>query len=325
MPPSLKYSHNKHDEKSILNHAYKYYIGVLIAVILWGSNFVVIKIALQQVDTLALLSIRFVLSTMILGGICLFRRQSATPLSLRNYMFLFFLGILGIAGFNLGLFYGLNDTSPIHASLIVSLSPLMTLFIASRFHIERVNLSHVIALLLCMLGVFLVIGSPLDHSWLMIKGDLIIFVGTLSWSIYTIFSTKIRSQIEPLQLTFVVMFFGSICIVLLSSSHLNLFRVLTEINTQAWGLILYMAIFTTCIPHLLWVHSVRKIGPTESSLFFNLIPVFATIFAMFTGFIPDQYQIIGIIISFAGLAIPNLYTYIVNRAHLVTKKEAVHK
>ncbi|KUI96590.1 hypothetical protein VRK_42850 [Vibrio sp. MEBiC08052] len=309
-----------------MNHAYKYYIGVLIAVILWGSNFVVIKIALQQVDTLALLSIRFVLSTMILGGICLFRQpRMTTPLSVRNYIFLFFLGILGIAGFNLGLFYGLNDTSPIHASLIVSLSPLMTLLIASRFNIERVNLSHVIALLLCMIGVFLVIGSPLHDSQFMIKGDLIIFVGTLSWSVYTIFSTKIKSQIEPLQLTFILMFFGSICIVLLSSFHLNLFSALTEINTQAWGLILYMAIFTTCIPHLLWVHSVRKIGPTESSLFFNLIPVFATIFAMFTGFIPDQYQIIGIIISFTGLAIPNLYSYIMNRTHLVTKKEAVNK
>ncbi|QMV15610.1 DMT family transporter [Vibrio spartinae] len=308
-----------------MNHAYKYYIGVLIAVILWGSNFVVIKIALQQVDTLALLSIRFVLSTIILGGVCLFRQQATPPLSLRNYVFLFFLGILGIAGFNLGLFYGLNDTSPIHASLIVSLSPLMTLFIASRFNIERVNLSHIIALLLCMIGVVLVIGSPLDDSQFMIKGDLIIFAGTLSWSVYTIFSTKIKSQLEPLQLTFLVMLFGSICIVLLSSFQLNLFSVLTEINTQTWGLILYMAIFTTCIPHILWVHSVRKIGPTESSLFFNLIPVFATIFTIFTGFIPDQYQIIGIIISFAGLALPTLYTYLINRSHLVTKKEAINK
>ncbi|USP13404.1 DMT family transporter [Vibrio gazogenes] len=284
-----------------------------------------IKIALQQVDTLALLSIRFVLSTIILGGICLFRQQATTPLSLRNYVFLFFLGILGIAGFNLGLFYGLNDTSPIHASLIVSLSPLMTLFIASRFNIERVNLSHIIALLLCMIGVVLVIGSPLDDSQFMIKGDLIIFAGTLSWSVYTIFSTKIKSQLEPLQLTFLVMLFGSICIVLLSSFQLNLFSVLTEINTQTWGLILYMAIFTTCIPHILWVHSVRKIGPTESSLFFNLIPVFAAIFTIFTGFIPDQYQIIGIIISFAGLALPNLYTYLMNRSHLLTKKEAINK
>ncbi|MCM3092620.1 DMT family transporter [Cytobacillus sp. AMY 15.2] len=75
-----------------------------------------------------------------------------------------------------------------------------------------------------------------------------------------------------------------------------------KINSAEWAALFYLGIFPSVCSFLLWNRAVVLIGPSKSSIFLNLIPVFGAIAAyFFLGEVITVSQMIGGGLVFAGV------------------------
>src|SRR5215510_11513243 len=103
-------------------------VGLLAANVVWGSSYVVVKVALRELSPTALASLRVTLATLLLGLLWLAiprlapdsaELRSAEPISVRSATRMAALGLVGIALSYLLGYYGLSLTTATDASLMV--------------------------------------------------------------------------------------------------------------------------------------------------------------------------------------------------------------
>ncbi len=94
------------------------------------------------------------------------------------------IGIIGIAGFNIGCFYGLQTTSAVNGALIMATTPLMTLLMTILLDGEKLTTNKFLGVLFGLSGVLLVISQGHITTLLHLKidiGDLFILLGAFGF------------------------------------------------------------------------------------------------------------------------------------------------
>ena len=71
-------------------------------------------------------------------------------------------------------------------------------------------------------------------------------------------------------------------------------------------LLLYISIFATVLGYLFWINGVKNLGAARTSVFYNLLPVFAAIVSYLFGQPLTLDQILGMVVVLAGLSISKL-------------------
>jgi len=110
------------------------------------------------------------------------------------------------------------------------------------------------------------------------KGDLIMVLGMISFSFYGVFSKKATSRYSPLLVTGYVFLFGLIQITPLMLME-NVVRNVLSFSWEAWASIVFMAIGSSVLGYLIQQVTIKKIGVNKTSLFINLVPLFAMLFS----------------------------------------------
>lgn len=107
-------------------------VYLIIAAFLWGTNFYLLKIMLSSVHFMEIGFWRYLFAVVAL----VFYNGKSLPswkTIKKNKKGVLFVGTFGLFSFNVFLFYGLVYTTPINASLILSLNPTATLFLTAIF------------------------------------------------------------------------------------------------------------------------------------------------------------------------------------------------
>ena len=140
-------------------------------IFLWASAFVAAKLGLGDAGPFSMLSIRFAIVAIIFAlMVVLFKNPWPKK---REFKHLAIVGIL-LHGFYLGgVFFSISKGTPAGiASLIVSIHPILTCFLAIKIIKEKITLEQWIGIILGMAGVILVILPRI--------GGEISFVGLMS-------------------------------------------------------------------------------------------------------------------------------------------------
>src|SRR5256885_15846194 len=153
----------------------------------WGGQFVVGKSALGSLNAFPLTTVRYAAAA-LLWLIVLAAVEGRAALRLDGHgRRLFWLGSLGLAGFNLLAYTGLAHARPQSASLIVALAPLLTALVLWRRTRVRPSASTLALLGVALTGVALVIsgGHPMSIvngsiGW----GDALVLGGVVSFVLY---------------------------------------------------------------------------------------------------------------------------------------------
>jgi len=96
------------------------------------------------------------------------------------------------------------------------------------------------------------------------------------------------------------MIIGSLCLVILTA-FLPSPQPLSHVTWSAWGAILFMALFTSVLGYLWWNKGMATIGASNTSLFFNLVPVVTMILSILTGALITLPQAIGTCLVILGV------------------------
>ena len=258
------------------------YLMMVVAMFFWGGSFVASKIALVEIPPMTLTFYRFLISTAIIFPYMWMKEEQKTPR--REDIPLFFgLGVLGISGFFACMFTSLLYTSSANSSTINALNPLASSIIASYMTDEKLTRRKIVLILFAFSGILLTvtggdIGVLIDGGFN--KGDVIMFVAMLSFAVYGIYSKRATVRYSPLFVTAYAFLFGwlqTIPLMLRDGVWMNAF----SFSGKTWMAIFFMAAGASVIGYLIQQIAIKRIGVNRTSLFINLVPIFATVFAHF--------------------------------------------
>ncbi|OTP81333.1 hypothetical protein B6D08_13735 [Gilliamella apicola] len=286
------------------NNRYLVLLAVTLSTFFWGSNFNAGASVVADASPYVVATERFVFATIIIMIFMLLKDRTSIIALQKNWIAFIALGLLGITGFNLAFFIGLKTTSAINGSLIMATSPITTALLAAMIDKHKISLIQTVGMLISLFGVVIVVSNGSIMNLISLNfssGDLIIMLGNLAWATYTVGSRKYISNSTPLQTTTYTMLFGTIGILLFTVYNNNLLISLNNITIKNHLILVYMAVCGTVLAYLFWNFGIKEIGAANTAVFFNLVPVFTMILALFTGSVPNLLQISGALIVICGV------------------------
>jgi len=283
--------------------------GLLFLALIWGVNFSVIKVALEELPPLAFNGLRFPLAALVLFGLLRVRHSPRPPIRRQDWPRLFALGVLGNVGYQLLFIYGLDATLAGNAAILLATTPVWTTLFASVLGQERPPMATWLGILATLGGMVLVVAGgsrSLDFRSDALVGDLMMIGAAVVWSAYTVGGRDLTRRYGALRVTAWTLWIGTVGLVAMGIPHLAR-TVLTEISWMAWAGVAYAGVFALGIAYTLWYAAVRRLGSSSTAIYSNLVPVVALGVAwIWLGEVPTWIQLVGAAAVIAGITIARM-------------------
>ena len=280
------------------------YSALTVAALVWGGSIVAQKVALDTFSPVETSLLRGVGALAILIPLWWWQEGPRAKLSLRDGVILSALG-LGVLGNHLLTLIGLRYIGAAAAGVIIGASPAITAFLSALL-IRDVPFSTVAGgCLLSFAGVALVSGSGGggavgSNPWL---GGLLVLLGLVSWSLYTIGGRQIMERLSPLTVNWTTLLISLIAQApLLATDYKVLTAGVGSISAPGWLALVYLIVFATALGQQAWLYGVRGVGPSRAGIFVNLIPVSALgLSALVLSEPIGIREVVGIVLILAGV------------------------
>ena len=269
------------------------FLAILVPCVL-GFGFVIAKPAMESFPPILLNGLRWSLSGLIM---CYF-----FPFPKKFIKQMFVISIIGgTIQYSLS-FYGLKILDGASATLFVQAEIPFGILIAYFLLGEKVPLKNIIGLIIAFVGIAILSGNPnLEGKML---GVLLVLSGAFLWSLAQVFAKDVSEKIGGLALTaWLGIFSGPQCIIASYFIEGNTFDLITNATTQAWIIVIYLAVGMNVIGYSCW-YSVLSRNPVNNVmsvlLLFPITGLLTSIFIL--GETPNTYAYFGGAIIISGVA-----------------------
>jgi len=246
-------------------------ILMFIAVIFWGISWVNLKIVTTYINEFETLFFRFLISTITLFPILLYKKESL-KLGKINFIILLLSSLLMI-GYLKYVFLGTQlGTASLASTLSSVLIPIFTFIFLWFMGKNSISKKQVFALALGTFGVALILNIwtiPLKE--ILVPYNLYLFLASILWAILAII--KGYSDISPLLFTFYLSLFITILDVLFFVDISTIEYL--KFDYIFWLNISLLSLVATTIANLIYFIAVEKIGVNQASSFMFLEPFIA--------------------------------------------------
>ncbi|MDQ8177987.1 MAG: DMT family transporter [Gemmatimonadota bacterium] len=275
-------------------------IGLVAMAVIWGVNFSVMKHGTQVMEPLAFNALRMGLGCAVLMSMALLG-AGALP-TLADRWRLMGLGIVGHCIYQLFFVHGLARTRAGTAALVVAASPAAVAIVARAFGHERLAPRAVWGIIASISGVMLVVGGSLSTDGTEhLIGDLLVLCAVIAWAFYTSGLLPLAKRNEAVQVASWTLLGGVIPLFAFATPAL-LRTDWGAITLSTWGAVVYAGVLAMVIAYLFWYRGVHHLGPTRTSMYSNLQPIVAVLFAWAVlGEVPTLVQGIGAASVIGGL------------------------
>ncbi len=190
-------------------------------------------------------------------------------------------GLFGIAINQLFFFKGLGETSPVHASLIMVMTPIIVLIVSSIHLKEKISSRKISGIILGMLGAVLLIlkGNSAIDSMSSLKGDVFVLINAFSYALYLVLVKNLMKKYHPFTVMKWIFSFGLIVVIPFGVGDLS--EVMwSNFPTDIWIAIAYVLLFTTFLAYLLNAYALSTVNPTTASAYIYMQPLIASTIAI---------------------------------------------
>ena len=275
---------------------------LLLATVLWGSDYLFAKIALREVSPLSFAAIRTLISTAATFPIFL-RQERDWAVKPRHLLSLFGLALLGTFINRVCWSKGVDLTTASNASLLSTTSPIFVLLISFFLFRTAVSWRAALGILVSLVGVSMVIQGDWKewakgggHVW----GDLLMLLASLTWAFFTVLAKFLMKDHSSLKVTAYIMLIGSILFLpFLPNEKAGGWG---GVSVLGWVSVFYVAFTGNFLAYFFWMRGIQNIGPMRTILYSYLTPITAILFAVpFLGETLTTGQIWGALIVFVGI------------------------
>lgn len=257
----------------------------LLAVIFWGMSFIATKAALKEVQPFTLLTLRYAIGGMLLLSVQLGRDRTFLKIfSLRDWVHLLMLAVVGVSGLGLLQAYGLLYTTAINTGWIIAINPILIALSARFFLGETITPVKISGIALGFAGIFLIISRGVFSLSLLqftsTFGDLLVFASAIAWTAFTVGGKGFISRFSPLATVTAIMISG--CLIILP---LSIFKGewnnLIHLSLPAWTSLFFLGIFCSGLGYLFWYGALEKRDSGVVGIYLYLEPFVTLIGAHF--------------------------------------------
>ena len=263
---------------------------MLLAVIFWAGAFIAGKFSIAEFPVFSLVFFRFLIATIVIF-IIMIKIEDNWKITKNDLKTFTILGVVGMIGYHVFFFLSLIYTTATNSSLIGATNPIITTILACIFLKDKISYKNIIGIIISLFGVILIATNGDISVLLNFKfnpGDMLMIIAVICWAFNGILSKKALEVYSPIKITSYAFL---TCVILLLPFVImeKPWVYLPSTSIKGWSSVIYMAIFPSVFGYLIQQISIKKIGPTKTSLYINLVPVFSMILA---------YLILGESISF---------------------------
>ncbi|MBT9945910.1 DMT family transporter [Staphylococcus aureus] len=279
------------------------FLSYLFTIILWGSAFPIIKIALNDFSAESLSAFRLILATIILLPFVIIKKLP-TP-ELRDIPVIFILGFCGFVIYHTALNFGETLISAGISGILVSTTPIFSSALAYMFLKEHFSKWNWLSSLVAFIGISIISISKDDYTTINVLGVFIILLASFSESLYFTFQKKYTEKYGFIAFTLYT--------IMASSPFMLIFipEIINDIHGATFTSIvsvLYLAIFPTIIPYVLLAYIVKSVGVSDATMSLYLTPIVSLLLSyLLLDELPTTLAIIGGIITLLGVSLSNFF------------------
>lgn len=284
----------------------KAYVAITLQSLIIGFSFLIVKIALQNANTIDLLAHRFSAAAISVWMFNFFRKNKI-HIEKSDWLKIIPYSVAYPICFFLFQTIGLAKISSSQAGIINAIVPILTLIAAKIILGEEIKNSQKLLIVLSVLGViFINIMNGFnmgDYSYI---GFIFILLSTISFSAYNVLVKKLTETYSSFTIAYVMSSTGFIVFNLISIvSHIikgdlnNYFEPFTHVSFIL--AVIYLGILSSLITTLLLTYALSGLEATKVGLFNNV----STVVSIFAGaiFLHEPlyyYHYIGIMAVLVG-------------------------
>ncbi|HEI7406730.1 TPA: DMT family transporter [Staphylococcus aureus] len=279
------------------------FLSYLFTIILWGSAFPMIKIALNDFSAESLSAFRLILATIILLPFVIIKKLP-TP-ELRDIPVIFILGFCGFVIYHTALNFGETLISAGISGILVSTTPIFSSALAYIFLKEHFSKWNWLSSLVAFIGISIISISKDDYTTINVLGVFIILLASFSESLYFTLQKKYIEKYGFIAFTLYT--------IMASSPFMLIFipEIINDIHGATFTSIvsvLYLAIFPTIIPYVLLAYIVKSVGVSDATMSLYLTPIVSLLLSyLLLDELPTTLAIIGGIITLLGVSLSNFF------------------
>ncbi len=222
----------------------------------------------------------------------------------RKDLFKFFIAaICGVAVNMLFFIKGVELTTPIHASAIITINPVLILIMSSFVLKEKITSLKIIGLILAFAGALALtlFGESDRDGDNILLGNTFIFINSIFYSIYIILIKQLTTKYHPFTFIKWLFLFGFIMVLPFGFGELQEIQWNT-FTPYAWFSLGFVIIGATFATYLLNPMALNKLKASTVGIFIYLQPVIAGLFAILMGSDAiDVLKIIAMVLIFSGV------------------------
>lgn len=279
------------------------HVAMLVATILYGANYRLAKDLMPDpIAPFAFIMLRIVGAGLLFWVLHSFFVREKVPFRALGRLFL--CGFFG-AAFNMLLFFkGLSMTSPINASVIIAVVPIMVLFISYVMRLEGLTLVKMGGIVLGFSGTLLLLlaeGGDFSLAQVNFWGDLMVWLNGASYALYLVLARPLMQHYHPLTVVKWVFLFGGMCSLPVAWGELSQLA-LGALSAPQWGRLIFVVFGATAFTYLLNMSALRHVQASMVGYYVYLQPLVTTFLDVMLGYAwPGGFKVAAAALIFAGV------------------------
>ncbi len=271
-------------------------ILLTLAVFLWSTAFVAIRVALHDYSPGSIALFRF-----LIAALCLlvpyFRLPKRHAVGVREGFLLFLIGPIGIGGYSVLLNYSEVQVPAGIASFVVSLTPVFSSVLAIFILKEKASLSIFLGLLVSILGLFVMAAGDIAN----LKYDLAllwVILAVVCGGIQSIAQKILLRTLPALELVTYSMWL-SVLALSIYSDELAQNLVSASWSTTLWCI--YLGVVPAFVAQWCWSHALAKIQLVNANTYLFAMPIITTMMGFIAlGESPGLFGFLGGMLALVG-------------------------
>lgn len=257
------------------------YLALILAHIIWGANFAVAKVTLQEFPPSTLAFFRFALASLLLAPFFIAQTKKVKIKS-TDLPKLVLVGILMVT-LNITFFFaGIERTTIINAAILTLTIPMLSVILSWWFLKEHIFIVNLLGIILGLVGAVVIVGLPeLNAGTGTLLGNLLIILASISWVVGALVSRKLLETYSSLEITAIIFLVGTITFFIPA--------VIEYIKDSAWpgrvtslGILglTYMTLLSSVSAYFLFEWGLSRTSVITADLFQYIEPFVATVVAV---------------------------------------------
>ena len=266
------------------SNIYKAHFALFGANLIYGANYIIAKgIMPEKLNPSAFVFIRLACCLVLFWAIkFLFVKEKVER---KDFIRLMLCGLLGAAANMMFFFHGINLTSPVDASIIMTITPVLV-FIFSFFILkERMTKNKLIGIIIAGIGaIFLITYGSKSTGTSSFSGNALVFLNASSYGLYLVIVKMLMKKYHSITVISWMFLFGFIFILPFSYQSI-LDTNFDAFSTNTYLVVGYVVLFTTFFAYILNIFALNHVMPSVTSSYIYLQPVISFLMVTIYAFV----------------------------------------